>query len=76
MKTRELGTVTIRSRTSPQIFTGHFWRKAAVLVRIDLGLPLRLAGGSAVHAASSARAFRRITCGGCPKARRKARRMR
>ena len=29
-----------------------------------------------VHAASSARAFRRITCGGWPKARRKARRMR
>jgi len=29
-----------------------------------------------VHAAISARAFRRITCGGCPKARRKARRMR
>ena len=29
MKTRELGTVTIRSRTSPQTFTGHFWRKAA-----------------------------------------------
>ena len=28
------------------------------------------------HAATSARAFRRITCGGCPKARRKARRMR
>jgi len=28
------------------------------------------------QAAASARAFRRITCGGCPKARRKARRMR
>jgi hypothetical protein len=29
MKTRELGTVTIRSRTSPQTFTGHFWSEAA-----------------------------------------------
>jgi hypothetical protein len=32
--------------------------------------------GRSLHAAISPRAFRRITCGGCPKARRKARRMR
>jgi hypothetical protein len=75
MKTRELGTVTIRSQTSPQTFTGHFWRKAAVLVRSDLGHPSPRWQVN-VHAATSARAFRRITCGGCPKARRKARRMR
>jgi len=33
MKTRELGIVTTGLRTakvSPQIFTGRFWRKAAV----------------------------------------------
>jgi hypothetical protein len=36
----------------------------------------RPARSTLVQAAASARAFRRITCGGCPKARRKARRMR
>ena len=36
----------------------------------------RSARSTVVQAAASARAVRRITCGGCPKARRKARRMR
>src|SRR6202030_1482543 len=36
----------------------------------------RSARSTVLQAAASARAFRRITCGGCPKARRKARRMR
>jgi hypothetical protein len=78
MKTRELGMVTIGLRTakvslkpSPaasgakRLFScGLTWATPSPRWQVN------------VHAASSARAFRRITCGGCPKARRKARRMR
>src|SRR5689334_8516347 len=39
-------------------------------------LPSEAFGREVVQAVAAARAFRRITCGGCPKARRKARRMR